>query len=163
MTLQPKTFTEAQERTKRYAENRRAKLAIAGDFPKNSHRDSRRAFEEATSRATAKKQASRLKRGGKLGSGKKTKRWASVRAGLKKRFAAAGITHCELFGVLPHLCSYDDYLGFAHNAKRRKLTDADLYHVILACNPGHDIIEHWQPEEMKAIVNSVIHRREKQP
>jgi len=106
-----------------------------------------------------------LKRGvaGRLKPGKKTKEWASVRAKLKVRFAAVGITSCELLGILPHLCTKDNYLGFAHAAKRRKLSSDDLYHVILICNHSHNIIEVWPAEEMKRIVDSTIHQREKQP
>lgn len=107
-----------------------------------------------------------MKRGGRLKAGKKTKQWESVRAKLKKRFAAAGITTCELHKVgrvLPHLCTYDNYLGFAHNAKRRKLTEDDLYHVILICNNAHNIIEVWPAEEMRRIVDGAIAAREVQP
>jgi len=99
----------------------------------------------------------------RVGPGKKTKQWNSARTIIKRRFEAVGITTCELQGKLKHDCGVDNYLGFAHNAKRRKLSEADLYHVILICNFGHDIIEVWPPEKMKAIVNETINQRKAQP
>lgn len=109
-----------------------------------------------------------IKRGTKLINkrGPKTKAWESARAKLKQMFAAAGITTCELHrigSVLPHLCTYDDQLGFAHNAKRRKLSQDDLYHVILICNNAHNVIEVWPAEDMKRIVDGTIAAREVQP
>jgi hypothetical protein len=99
----------------------------------------------------------------RLGPGKKTKAWESERRKLVKRFLEAGITECELHGVLDHDCKFDNWLSFAHNAKRRKLRPEDLPHVILCCTVGHDIIEAWPPEKMKAIVNETIRLREVQP
>ena len=99
----------------------------------------------------------------RLGPGKKTKAWESERRRLVKRFLEAGITTCELHGILPHDCKFDDWLSFAHAAKRRKLTDADLAHVIIVCTVAHDIIEVWPAEKMKAIVNETIQNRETQP
>lgn len=95
--------------------------------------------------------------------GKKTNAWAAERAKLKVRFLAAGITTCELRGRLEHECTYDNFLGFAHDAKRTKLAPGDLSRVILIDNNAHDIIEHWPHEEMKKIVNDTIAAREVQP
>ncbi len=111
-------------------------------------------------------QRSPMQRGTKrLGPGKKTKAWATARASIKRRFEKVGITTCELRGSekVPHECGNDNYLGFAHDAKRRKLTAEDLYRVILICNFAHDIIEVWQPEKMKAIVNDTIQSRKVKP
>jgi hypothetical protein len=78
----------------------------------------------------------------------------------KKEFAMAGITTCEA-RLKP--CWRNNALGFAHEAKRRKLTKEDLKKVILICNPCHGEIEVWPAEEMKQFVNNVIANREKQP
>lgn len=95
--------------------------------------------------------------------GKKTKAWDAERAKLKVRFEAVGITTCELRGRLNHECTWDNYLGFAHAAKRRKLAPEDLGHVILIDNNAHDIIERLPPEEMKRTVDETIAAREIQP
>lgn len=79
--------------------------------------------------------------------GKKGKAWIDARAELKIEFEFTyGITTCEL-----HYegCWIDNALGFAHAAKRRKLSNEDLKHVILCCNPCHDQIEFLSPEKMK--------------
>lgn len=89
--------------------------------------------------------------------GKKTKAWDNARADLKMEFLALGITSCEL--RYPG-CWFDNALGFAHAAKRRKLTAEDLNHVVLACNPCHDILEIKPPEEMKRIVDTICQERE---
>jgi len=116
------------------------------------------------SRKAMKRGTKQMKRGTKrLGPGKKTKQWNSARAIIKRRFEAVGITTCELQGKLKHDCGIDNYLGFAHDAKRRKLSEAALYHVILICNFAHDIIEVWPAEKMKAIVNDTIQQRRQQP
>lgn len=101
----------------------------------------------------------------RLGSGRKMKAWDSVRTDLKKRFEKAGIMTCELRASdrVEHECGNDNYLGFAHDAKRRKLTTEDLYRVILICNFAHDIIEVWPAEKMKVIVNETIQSRRVQP
>lgn len=117
-------------------------------------------------RRTAMRARTSLKHGTKrLGPGKKTKAWDSARATIKRRFEKAGITTCELRGSkkVPHECGNDNYLGFAHDAKRRKLTPEDLYRVILVCNFAHDIIEFWPAEKMRAIVNETIQNRKVQP
>ena len=69
---------------------------------------------------------------------------------------------CELRGhpEVPHECTYDDFLGYAHNAKRRKLDAEGLKRAILICNNAHNVIEFWKPEEMKRIVNEVIANRD---
>lgn len=89
--------------------------------------------------------------------GPKGKAWNDARADLKMEFLALGVTACEL---RYEGCWFDDALGFAHAAKRRKLTAKDLGHVILACNPCHDRLEVKSPEEMKRIVDTICQRRE---
>jgi hypothetical protein len=89
--------------------------------------------------------------------GKKGKEWKDAPDGLKLEFEAIGITSCEL---KYEDCWTDNALGFAHAAKRRKLSREDLKHVILICNPCHDRIEFLPPEEMKRIVDVVCQQRE---
>jgi hypothetical protein len=88
--------------------------------------------------------------------GKKGKEWADVRAELKKRFYKAGITKCE---IKFDGCLRDDFLGFAHLAKRRKLTHEDLYKVVLACDYCHDIVEKYPAEKMKKFLLNIITNR----
>jgi hypothetical protein len=115
-------------------------------------------------RSQMKRGTKQMKRGTRrLGPGKKTKRWNNARAIIKRRFEAVGITTCELEGKLKHDCGIDNYLGFAHDAKRRKLSESDLYHVILICNFAHQLIEVWPAERMKAVVNKTIQLRRVQP
>lgn len=92
--------------------------------------------------------------------GPRTRAWSEERAKLKRRFEAVGIVTCELFYAG---CAFDDYLGFAHAKKRRKLTREDLGVVILACNFCHDQIEGLAPESMESIVMSTIADRKRQP
>lgn len=91
--------------------------------------------------------------------GKKTKAWDRERRKLKIESERTGLTTCELRGVIPHECSYNNFLGYAHDAKRRKLSAEDLKRAILICNNVHDIIEAWPAEEMKQIVNDTIAAR----
>lgn len=99
-----------------------------------------------------------MKRSPMKRAGKKTKAWADTRSELKVEFEFTyGITTCEL---RYKGCWNDNALGFAHAAKRRNLTRDDLKHVILACNPCHDLLEIKQPEEMKEIVNQICQQRE---
>ena len=98
-----------------------------------------------------------MKRGKRINPlGPKGKAWKDARADLKMEFLALGITTCEL---RYEGCWFDDALGFAHAAKRRKLTAEDLGHVILVCNICHDQIEFLPPEEMKRIVDETIQGR----
>jgi hypothetical protein len=89
--------------------------------------------------------------------GKKGKVWKEKRDELKVIHEAIGITTCEL---RYEGCAVDDYLGFAHAAKRRKLSKEDLGHVILACNFCHDKLEVMPPEQMKRIVDTICRERE---
>lgn len=99
-----------------------------------------------------------MKRGKRINPiGPKTKAWSNTRVELKAEFEFQyGITTCEL---RYEGCWRDNALGFAHAAKRRKLTREDLKHVILCCNPCHDQIEFLSPEEMKRIVDETIQNR----
>lgn len=95
--------------------------------------------------------ASRMTRSKGLGKGKKTKQWDADRAKLKKLFAAAGITVCE---VQEKGCFGDNYLGFAHSKKRRNVvTLEDRFEVCLACNSCHDKIENT-PERVLEVIAS---------
>jgi len=142
MSLKPSTFAEA----------------------KASYKPMKR--QPMRSRATTPKPRSRIKPSSKrLGPGKKTKAWDNARAIIKRRFEKVGITTCELRGSdkVKHECGNDNYLGFAHDAKRRKLTTDDLHRVILVCHFAHDIFEVWPAEKMKALVNDTIKKRTRQP
>lgn len=97
---------------------------------------------------------------GRLGAGRKTKAWSAERRKLKADSERNSRTTCELRGVIPHECTYDDFLGYAHDAKRRKLTREDLKRAILVCNNVHDLLEVMKPEEMKRIVNDTIAARQ---
>lgn len=88
--------------------------------------------------------------------GKKSKTWIDIRKDIKKRFGWAGITVCEFRF---EGCWFNEALGFAHCRKRRKLTDEEMYHVALACNPCHDKLELMSPEEMHDAVHEKITRR----
>lgn len=94
-----------------------------------------------------------------LKAGRKTKAWNAERRKLKADSERNNRTTCELRGVIPHDCTVDNFLGYAHAAKRRKLSSEDLSHAILICNNVHDIIERWSPEDMKWIVDEMIERR----
>lgn len=102
-----------------------------------------------------------LKRSGPLRKGKKVKAWDADRRALKVEHERMGIVTCELRGnkEVPHVCSYDNFLSFAHDAKRRKLKREDLKRAILICLNAHDVIEFWPAEEMKRIVNDTIAAR----
>lgn len=91
--------------------------------------------------------------------GKRTLAWENERAKLKVRFLQWGITSCEL--RYPGTCWGDACLGFAHAKKRRFLKPHELGHVILACNPCHDVLESLGAELMKAEVDATIENRKK--
>ena len=89
--------------------------------------------------------------------GKKTLEWMRIRARLKKKFAEAGITSCEL--GYPG-CWRDEALGFAHGRKRRHLQGDEIETLtILSCTPCHDVIERMSAPAMLCIVQSVIAER----
>lgn len=90
--------------------------------------------------------------------GHKTRVWKNTRDRLKKKFAAMGITQCELNY---DGCAFNNFLGFAHGRKRRHLEGDELETlVILACNNCHDQIERLPAEAMLTIVEKVIADRE---
>jgi hypothetical protein len=95
-----------------------------------------------------------------LRAGKKTIRWANIRAVLKQRFEQAGIITCEL-GFKG--CWRDNALGFAHYDKRRFIAEEELWIVVLACNHCHDIVEQLPRAQMKHLLLSVIAGRKTQP
>lgn len=92
--------------------------------------------------------------------GRKTKEWDHIRAVLKKRFRAAGITTCE---IREPGCFGDNGLGFLHYDKRRFLTPAELWIVALGCAHCHDIYELKPRPEMKKAVLKIIAARSVQP
>ncbi len=95
-----------------------------------------------------------------LGRGKKTREWDRVRAKLKIRFEAAGITRCE-FGY--DGCWRSNGLSFAHYDKRRFLSAAELEIAALACASCHPKLEILPRKVMKAEVCRVIRERICQP
>ena len=91
----------------------------------------------------------------------KVDKWNRVRAKLKKRFYAMGITFCEM-------CGRTDFLSFAHRLKRRFITtDEELEMVALLCmdNPQgkgcHNKLEHSSHEEMFERITEIIRTRGK--
>lgn len=95
-----------------------------------------------------------------LKAGKRTKEWAAIRAILKKRFAAVGITSCEL---RLEGCWHDNALGFLHTKKRRNCTPEELWIVVLGCNVCHDQYERLKESDMETKILSVIAKRIRQP
>lgn len=93
-------------------------------------------------------------------SGRKVKEWDRVRAALKVRFAAAGITSCEVKRLG---CFRDNWLGFAHADKRRFLSQSELHIAILACVFCHSALEILSRPNMKKAVLAIIAEREVQP
>ena len=89
--------------------------------------------------------------------GKRVKAWNAVRASLKREFAAAGITRCEL---RYENCTDDNYLSFAHSRKRRLMGDR-IREVALCCfNCHHTLDVVMSHEDMEREVLRVIAARE---
>jgi hypothetical protein len=98
-----------------------------------------------------------FKRSKGLKAGRKVKAWEATRRELKVKYAAMGITSCEL---RYEGCKRDDWLSFAHGRKRRKLEGDELSTLtILACTPCHAKIEFLPADEMLRIIESVITNR----
>ncbi len=95
-----------------------------------------------------------------LKAGKRTREWDRIRAKLKPRFEAAGITRCE-FGY--DGCWRFNGLSFAHFDKRRFLSTQELEIAALACASCHPKLEILPRKVMKAIVLRVIANRICQP
>lgn len=137
--------------------------------PQKNRNWKRRSAEKAKAKRAAKKPRYGLSKRpskplgytGRLGAGRKTKAWNSERRKLKADSERNNRTTCELRGVIPHECTYDDQLGYAHPAKRRKLSAKELKVAILICNRMHDLLEVMKPEEMKRIVYDTIAARRK--
>lgn len=150
MSLHPKTYEEALSRRIAAQERRREKATKSPS--RKGNKSSAEAYAEIVASRSTKKPRKRMRAVGKKG-----RQWANVRRNeLKPAFEAMGVTSCEL---RYENCANDDYLGFAHAAKRRKLSVDDLNHVILACNFCHDLLEVMPPEEMQRIVDETIHNR----
>lgn len=92
--------------------------------------------------------------------GRRTKEWEAIRASLKPKFAAAGITRCEL--GLPG-CWVDNGLGFMHRKKRRYCDAEELHICAIACTACHSIAEAMSHAEMYRMVDAVIRNRAVQP
>ena len=90
----------------------------------------------------------------------KLQEWNRIRKILVKEFEEMGVTRCEIH--LPD-CTPSRFLGFAHTAKRRDVTDLKV--VILACSNCHQKIEYacrrWTGKTMKEFVEWVIAHRVK--
>lgn len=88
---------------------------------------------------------------------RKPNAWDKIRAELKVKFEAAGITTCELH--YPG-CFRDNYLGFGHSRKRRNANTPELMReVALLCSPCHEAIEVQGEEKMSKIVREIIKNR----
>jgi hypothetical protein len=169
VSLNPATYSEALERAHRYSEKRKervkARFAISSDSEAISRVDPPSGYPTTFSGVKVSRLQRRKQDSGNSKAvkplkrlGRKGKAWATERAKLKRRFAAVGIVTCELRYAG---CAFDDYLGFAHAKKRRKLTIEDLAVVVLACNFCHDEIE--ADPRMEEIVLAVITARKVQP
>ena|ERR1051326_7363702 len=91
---------------------------------------------------------------------KKKQSWDTIRRRLKKQFGEFGITTCELQNKLDHICTYNNYLSFAHGLKRRHLKGNELETLtILICINAHQIIEAWPEKEMELLVRKTIKER----
>lgn len=88
--------------------------------------------------------------------GKKTAEWDRVRAEIKKKFEAHGVTTCELRGSQ---CWNRGWLSFAHSKKRRLMQGTDIWEVALLCTVCHQNIEAKSHEEMARIVREIIANR----
>lgn len=93
-----------------------------------------------------------------LRAGTKTKQWEEDRSELKKEFAAAGVTECEL---RYEGCWRNNALTFAHKDKRQNLTPEEIRHAaILACTPCHQVIEQKPSAEMRKEIEAIIQSRD---
>lgn len=87
--------------------------------------------------------------------GKKVQAWDEIRTKeLKPAFKRAGITKCEAqFGG----CYGDNYLGFAHQRKRRHCTTPELMRdVALLCARCHDKLEILPERDMALAIQAII-------
>jgi len=85
--------------------------------------------------------------------GKRTDKWNRIKAKLKTKFEAMGVTRCELcFGTFG--------LAFAHSKKRRLITtDEDWEEVALLCQPCHEKIEFSGHDNMAEAIRAIITER----
>ncbi len=91
-----------------------------------------------------------------IGVGKKTLEWDKEKKQLIEEFEKLEITKCEIgFDG----CWKTTALGFAHLAKRRKLSIEDLGAVVLACNFCHDQVELLNAVRMRNILEAIIRER----
>lgn len=93
--------------------------------------------------------------------GKKVKVWEVARVSLIKLFTTWSITTCEI--RLDGICIKDNFLGFAHTERRRKLSEADVKSpnkVVLACQPCHHVVDFVMDRmEAKALLEKIIKER----
>jgi len=147
MSLNPATFNEAKDRANRYNLKRREKSRSKP--PKLTLTRKPLSSGKGAQGAISRKQGLSQRPAKRLKAGKKTKRWNSVRAQLKKAFAKREITRCE-FGFIRHECWDDNGLSFAHSHKR---TDPhfQMYAVALACLNAHRILDEVFSHDQMAI------------
>jgi hypothetical protein len=89
----------------------------------------------------------------KLKNGRRSKEWEKARAWLKKQFEKREITRCE-FRFIAHDC-WGENLGFAHCKKRRLLMEGEIWHVALACQTVHTILDEKMSHEA---MHEAVHR-----
>lgn len=93
--------------------------------------------------------------------GKRTKAWEDGRVILKKKFAAWGITQCE---IRLEGCLRDNFLGFAHVVRRvaigtENIADPSL--VVLACQQCHQTVDNEMPhKDSEKLLRGIVSRRE---
>lgn len=105
--------------------------------------------------------------------GTKGKEWTAAKRRLKKAFQQAGITYDELtpyllnnpkYAEMARHCRPGYFLTWAHGDKRRHLQENELYSlVVLAGIDAHNVIEKLPRQEMRAIVEEIIQKRQTQP
>lgn len=81
-------------------------------------------------------------------------KWSNtVRARIKEKFRREGVTVCEK-------CGADNYLGFAHRLKQRKIyTQEEMETVALLCQTHHEEIERFTAEDMFKAITEIIEAR----
>lgn len=96
-----------------------------------------------------------------IGSGKKVTAWEVARVSLIKLFTTWSITTCEI--KLDGICIKDNFLGFAHTERRRKLSEADVKSpekVVLACQPCHHVVDFVMDRtDAKLLLEKIIKER----
>lgn len=82
--------------------------------------------------------------------------WEKAWKEIKPELEYNGIVYCEL-GF--EGCTNTMFLTPAHIDKRRNLTGNELKAVIMACVHCHNVIEGWNSERMRRLIEIIIRAR----